>query len=82
MTIEECKKLKRGDAVYINEGNGWRERLKFLKLVEVISYGKFTFGQIMANDFDFSNGRSEMMAECLGDGNRLLHVSLRKLHKA
>ena len=82
MTKAECEKLKRGTMLYINEGNGWREKVKFLKLVEVINYGRFTFGQVMRNEIDFSNGKAEMMAECLGDGNRLLHISLRKLHKA
>ena len=82
MTKAECEKLKRGTMAYIYEGNGWRQKIKFLKLVEVISWGRMTIGQVINHEVDWSKGKPKIMAECLTDKNELIHVDLRKLHKA
>lgn len=85
MTLAECRKLKKGDQVYINLGNGWTQTMIFIKMVKVTSYGKMTFSDLAKGNFDFSNGREEWWAECeyKNDYGRVIKTERRPraLHK-
>ena len=62
MTLAECTTLKPGDPIWISEGNGWRREGTFLKMIEVTSFGKMTFADLMRKDFDLGKGRKHQDA--------------------
>ena len=62
MTLAESKKLKRGDLVSVNIGNGWIRVMAFKGLYQVTSYGTVTLSTI--DKIDFHNGKTEWMANC------------------
>lgn len=64
MTLAECKALKKGDKLYVNLGNGWRQQVTFIKLIKVTTFPSMTLSDLMKRDFDLSKGKEEWKAEC------------------
>lgn len=64
MTLAECRGLQKGDKVYINLGGGWRQKMTFLRMIKVTSFGKMTFSELMSGELDLSKGKDEWMAMC------------------
>lgn len=72
MTIAECKAMRSGQAVLISEGNGWFRDGRFLKMIEVITFGRMTLSDLMRKDFDLGKERKEQraMVEYVDDNGR------------
>lgn len=80
MTLAECRQLKEGDTIRWSLGNGWNQIGEFVKLVEVTTFGKMTFGQLMDGDFSLENGRKKTEAMVKSEG-KTYYISLRRIKK-
>lgn len=85
MKMEDCRKLQKGDKVYINLGNGWTQHMTFLRMIKVTSFGKMTFSDLMSGKFELKDGKEtwEALCEYIDDRGRskTTTFSTRKLHK-
>lgn len=72
MKISELKQLEKGSKVRISEGNGWYHEATFVRTADVISFGKFTFTDLMEWDFDMKDGRkkTEVVVEFVDEHGR------------
>lgn len=80
MTLAECRELKKGDKVKWSLGNGWYQSGEFVKLVQVTTFGKMTFGQLMDGDFSLENGKKKTEAMVKSEG-KTHYISTRKLRR-
>lgn len=85
MKLAELNQLKKGCPVRISEGNGWYREAKFIRVVNVTSFGKMTFADIVKCDFDMNNGRKkkEVVVDVIDDNGRkqTRYVSPRKVYR-
>ena len=61
MKIAELKQMKNGCKVLISEGKGWYREATFIKIVNVTTFGRITFDDLMAGNIDM-NGRKKTEA--------------------
>jgi len=61
MTIEQCRRLHKGDKVKFSLGNGWYQEATFLKMTQVTYHGRFTLETM--DQIDWRHGRTEWRAD-------------------
>ena len=61
MTIDQCRRLHKGDSVKFSLGNGWYQEATFLGMSQVIYHGKFTLETM--DQIDWRKGRTEWRAD-------------------
>lgn len=86
MTLDEMRSLKKGDAVYINLGNGWRQHMTFVKTATITHLGTFTLSDILQFHMDTNSGKETLEAVCEYVDDRGIrrenYFKARRLHKA
>ena len=79
MKLAELKEMPKSTPLFLSKGNGWYEKVDFIRLVKTTSFGRMTFTDFMNNGIDMSKGREQWEAMVTDAKGEIKIVSPRRL---